>query len=189
MTRCLLLSDSCVCVDMGCSLSWENRSVVYICCWPSPAQSFSGPSPIRIMTILYCLRFETSLWLNELSLSLILQPAVSRPVYLGIKHISGAYNQIFNTVRQLQVCWCEAPSLTRGWVCHLQLLLALASGVTFGSESRGTRYHILLSHFRDFHFCHLLWLAGLQWRYSTPPPYRGWTWSSHWLNCWMNSLL
>jgi hypothetical protein len=33
----------------------------------------------------------------------------------------------------------------RGRVCRLQLLLALASAFIFGSESRGTRDHILLS--------------------------------------------
>jgi hypothetical protein len=67
-------------------------------------------------------------------------------------------------------------SLTRGWVCHLQLLLALASAFILGSESRGTRDHILLSQIRDFPFCRLLGLAGLRWRYSTPPPH-GKTWS------------
>jgi hypothetical protein len=36
-------------------------------------------------------------------------------------------------------------SLTRGWVCHLQLLLALASAFILGSESCGTPDHILLS--------------------------------------------
>jgi hypothetical protein len=35
--------------------------------------------------------------------------------------------------------------LTRGRVCRLQLLLALASAVIFGSESLATRDHILLS--------------------------------------------
>jgi hypothetical protein len=35
--------------------------VFCICCRPSPAQSFSGPNPFRIVTIFYCLRFETSL--------------------------------------------------------------------------------------------------------------------------------
>jgi hypothetical protein len=31
-----------------------------MCCWPLPAQSFSGPSPLELETIFYCLRFETS---------------------------------------------------------------------------------------------------------------------------------
>jgi hypothetical protein len=45
------------------------------------------------------------------------------------------------------------------------------SAVIFRSESHGTRNHILLSQIRDFPFLHLLWLAGLRWRYATPPPY------------------
>jgi hypothetical protein len=40
-------------------------------------------------------------------------------------------------------------SLTRGWVCRLQLLLALARAVILGSESHGTHDHILLSQIRD----------------------------------------
>jgi hypothetical protein len=36
-------------------------SVVYNCCWFSPAQSFSGPSPMGFMTTFYTLRFETPL--------------------------------------------------------------------------------------------------------------------------------
>jgi hypothetical protein len=62
-------------------------------------------------------------------------------------------------------------SLTRGLVCHLQLLLVLANAFILGSESRGTRDHILLSQIRDFSFCRLLRLSGLRWRYSTPPPH------------------
>jgi hypothetical protein len=84
------------------------------------------------------------------------------------KHPSGAYDQIFITVRQLRVCWCGALSLTRRWVCRLQLLLTLASTVIFWSESRGTRDHILLSQIRDFPFLRLLRLAGLRWRDSFP---------------------
>jgi hypothetical protein len=64
-----------------------------------------------------------------------------------------------------------ALSLTRGCVCRLQLLLVLASAVILESESHGTREHLLLSQIRDFPFRRLLRLAGLSWRYSTPPPH------------------
>jgi hypothetical protein len=40
-------------------------------------------------------------------------------------------------------------SLTRGWVCRLQLLLVLASLVILSSESRGAPDHILLSQIRE----------------------------------------
>jgi hypothetical protein len=52
-----------------------------------------------------------------------------------------------------------------------QLLLALASSFILGSKSRGTRDNILLSQIREFSFCRLLRLAGLWWKYSTPPPH------------------
>jgi hypothetical protein len=107
--------------------------------------------------------------MNCLSLSLMLRPTISRPVCLGIKHPSGAYDQLFITVRQLLVCWCGALSPTRGRVCRLQLLLVLASVVILGSESSRTRDHILRSPIQGFPFRRLLRLAGLRWRYSTPP--------------------
>jgi hypothetical protein len=65
---------------------------------------------------------------------------------------SGAHDQIFITVWQLRSCFHGVPSLTRGRICLLYMLLALASAVFRGSESLGTRDHILLSQFWDFFF-------------------------------------
>jgi hypothetical protein len=58
-TRFLLLSDSCGFLDVGRSLWRVDGSVIYNCCCPSPAQSFSCPSPVVCATIFYCLRLET----------------------------------------------------------------------------------------------------------------------------------
>jgi hypothetical protein len=104
-----------------------------------------------------------------------------------------------NRVFQLNSCGngpYVSSSLRRGWVCHLQQLLA--SAVNIRSESRGSHDHILLSQIRNssqpggpgpciyilqeqgslvippgtgFPFRRLLRLAGLRWRYSNPPPH------------------
>jgi hypothetical protein len=60
MNRYLFLSDSYVLVSVGRPLWREDGSVFCICRWLLPAQSFSGPSPLGLSTVFYCLRFETS---------------------------------------------------------------------------------------------------------------------------------
>jgi hypothetical protein len=58
-TRFLLLSDSFRFVDVERLLSREAGSIVYNCCWSSPAQLSSGPNPAGLTTVFYCLKFET----------------------------------------------------------------------------------------------------------------------------------
>jgi hypothetical protein len=79
-TRFLLLSDSCGFVDVGRPLVREDGYVVYNCCWASPTQSFFGPSPAGLMTIFYCLIFETPSTCRARS-PYLYPPGTGRPVY------------------------------------------------------------------------------------------------------------
>jgi hypothetical protein len=60
MTRYSLLFISYGLVFVGRPLWREDGSVFCICCWPSPPQSFSIPSPLLLVAVFYSLRFETS---------------------------------------------------------------------------------------------------------------------------------
>jgi hypothetical protein len=87
--------------------------------------------------------------------------SVSQSVSLGVEPHLGLMTDIYYSL----------TVTARGRVCLLYMPLALASAVILGSESLGTRDHILLSQVWDFPFRHLLRLAGWRWRYSTPPPH------------------
>jgi hypothetical protein len=79
-TRYLLLLDSWGFVDVGRSLWREEGSVVYDCCWTSPAQSFLGPSPAGLITTFYCPSFEDSTTWSARSLYLY-PPGAGWPSY------------------------------------------------------------------------------------------------------------
>jgi hypothetical protein len=83
----------------------------------------------------------------------MLRPTVSRPVCLGIKHPSGAYDQIFISVRNTEygIRRTVAGLLIWGALSDERtgLSFAIASGpssaVILGFESLGTRDHELLA--------------------------------------------
>jgi hypothetical protein len=47
---------------------------------------------------------QLSNFVSGVESSLMLRPTVSRPVFLGMEHLAGAYDQNNITVRQLRVC-------------------------------------------------------------------------------------
>jgi hypothetical protein len=148
-TRFLLLSDSYGFAGVGRSLWREDGFVVYSCCWPSPAQSFSGPSPVGLATKFYCLqiwgfpscrlqrlaglrwRYSTPASTRNIS---ELRQSQSYFTTGGLPLISSSWHQAPwdsppEFVFQLNTCG-DSPyltfSLTRGRVCRLQLLPTLS---------------------------------------------------------------
>jgi hypothetical protein len=87
-------------------------------------------------------------------------------VSLGVEPHLGLMTRYLLLFDSYGVVFCGAPSLTRGRVCLLYMLLVLASAVFLGSKSLGTRDHILLSQIWDFPFRRLLRLAGSRWKAS-----------------------
>jgi hypothetical protein len=69
-------------------------------------------------------------------------------LHLGAKPLE-THDQYFFQLNPCGHSPYVTSSLTRRWVCHLQLLLVLASVVILGSDFRGTHDHILLPQFRD----------------------------------------
>jgi hypothetical protein len=74
---------------MGRPLWREDGSVFCICCWPLPAQSFSGQSHLGLVTIFYCFRFETPLF--------VLAAAIFRTLL---------YNHFARTMQKTQTLYC-----------------------------------------------------------------------------------
>jgi hypothetical protein len=112
----------------------------------------------------------------------------------------GVDGQIFIALWQLRSWFYGASSLTRGRVCLLHMLLALASVVFLGSDSVGTRDRILLSQISDFlfvvsydsqghgggilsrlHTGNCYWITT---RFVIQPPY--WLHRKYNLYCWQN---
>jgi hypothetical protein len=95
----------------------------------------------------------------------MLRPTVSRPVSLGIKHLSGAYDQIFITCLTVTVLflWGALSDERSGmsFVCAAGPCQRSLSRVRVPWDSQP---YFTVSDLR-------LRLAGSRWRYSIPPPH------------------
>jgi hypothetical protein len=80
---------------------------------------------------------------GSLEVEVKLRSTVSRPVRLAVRHPYGNRDQFFFLLeiffRQLRVCYFVAPSLTRGRICYLLLLLVLASQSRSGLSPAGLK--------------------------------------------------
>jgi hypothetical protein len=108
--------------------------------------------------------------------------SVGQSVLVSDSHLGPATNFSFSLkffFRQLRVCYFVAPSLTRGRVCNLVLLLVLASAVPRDSKP----YFIVPIHdFSNLEGQVPVFISprdrvasydsqGLRWRYCNPPPH------------------
>jgi hypothetical protein len=82
----------------------------------------------------------------NIKVKVTLRLTVSQSVSLGVEpHLGLMTRYLLLLDSYIAEAFCGLPSLTRERVCFLYKLLALASAVFLGSESLGSRDHILLS--------------------------------------------
>jgi hypothetical protein len=96
---------------------------------------------------------------SQVRVKSVLRPTVVRPVWLGVKPPTGDQDHNF-CCHTAAFLFMGVPSLTRGRVCHLRLLLAFASAVFLGSEllasSKLVQIHLVLKCLLFF-FCLILY--------------------------------
>jgi hypothetical protein len=98
-------SDSYVLDSVGCPLWLGDGSVFCMCRWSFPAQSFSGPSPLGLATVFYCL-----IW--DFPFRRLLRLAGSRWRYSEFSLWSRFFAyRIGDTLSKGSQCWLAYPLL------------------------------------------------------------------------------
>jgi hypothetical protein len=94
--------------------------------------------------VYYCAPQTFLIQLNWTELLYYDRRSVGQCVFVS-SPLLGLMTRFFNIVRQLRVCWNGAPSLTRGRVCLLQLLLSSPAQSFSGPSPAGlmTIFHCL----------------------------------------------
>jgi hypothetical protein len=82
---------------------------------------------------------------SQVKVKVTLRLTASQSVSLGVESHLGLMTRYLLLFDSYGLVLCGVPSLTRGRICLLYMLLALASAVFLRSESLGNRDHILLS--------------------------------------------
>lgn len=80
--------------------------------------------------------FKNNLNWISVEVKVVLLPTVTWLVCLGVRRPSATHSQIFNTIKQVPICWCEKPSVMWEWACSLQLLLVLTRAIIFYPSSK-----------------------------------------------------
>jgi hypothetical protein len=92
---------------------------------------------------------NNALCLHPYGLANVSQLTRLRVTLLGYKPLETHGQTFFLQLNSCGHSLYVTSSLTRGWVCRLELLLGLTSAVILKSESSGTHDHILPSQIRD----------------------------------------
>jgi hypothetical protein len=154
---------------------------------PASTPSFSFPasqdrqhsSKLRATFVAVSSCWNKKLWHEIPQVEVTLRQTVSRPVFSGIRPPSGTRDQFFFTSTEIilwhlhfysmgRPLWREVGSVIYSYNCYWGL-----PALSLLSPSRTRLVTICYFSFETgIHFCRLLLLAGLRWRYSNLPPHR-----------------
>jgi hypothetical protein len=153
--RCVF-SSRCLMINPNSVLHSLCRSLQHVPSLLSPLCSLlpSTRSQVTAYSSVCCLKTQLNCQLSrKLEVEVKLRPTVSRPVRLDVRHSSGTSGQFFFLLeivfRQLRVCYFVAPSLTRGRVFNLLLLLVSLAQSHSGLSPAGLKTIFYSSNFLD----------------------------------------